>query len=210
MKYRNQQEDKPMSKNLLQAMKERRSHYGIGKELPVSKDQVEEVVKEAVTYVPSSFNSQSARAVVLFGGEHDKLWDITMESLRKIVPADSFAQTEEKILSFKAGAGTVLYFEAVSVVEGLQQQFPLYKDNFPVWAQQSNGMLQFAVWTLLDELNVGASLQHYNPLIDEEVAKTWNISKDWKLVAQMPFGNKTATVSEKAFAPIDERVKIFG
>lgn len=199
-----------MAKNLLQAMKERRSHYGIGKQLPVSKDQIQEAVEQAVTYVPSSFNSQSARAVVLFGTEHEKLWDITLEALRKIVPQESFAQTEEKIHSFKAGAGTVLYFESVLVVEGLQKQFPLYKDNFPIWAQQSNGMLQYAVWTLLDELNVGAFLQHYNPLIDEEVAKTWNLSKDWKLVAQMPFGNKTATASEKAFAPIEERVKVFG
>lgn len=198
-----------MAKDFIQAMQQRRTYYSIGKELPISTDQVEDVIKEAVKHVPSSFNSQSARVVVLFGEQHDKLWDITMEELRKIVPADSFEQTKEKILSFKAGAGTVLYFEAVSVVEGLQQQFPLYKDNFPTWAQQSNGMLQYAIWTLLDERNIGASLQHYNPLIDEAVAKTWNIPADWKLVGQMPFGNKTAQASEKAFLPLEERMKVF-
>jgi len=199
-----------MSKNLKEAIKDRRTYYGIGKELPISKEEVESYVKHAAQYVPSSFNSQSSRIVVLFGEEHDKLWNITKESLRKIVPAENFASTEEKINSFQAGAGTILYFEAKSVVTGLQEQFPLYKDNFPVWAEQANGMLQFAVWTLLDAAEVGASLQHYNPLIDEEIANTWNISKDWKLIAQMPFGNKVAEPAEKSFIPIEERVKIFG
>ena len=37
----------------------------------------------------------------------------------------------------------------------------------------------------------GASLQHYNPLIDEAVAKQWHINPNWKLIAEMPFGTST-------------------
>ena len=36
--------------------------------------------------------------------------------------------------------------------------------------------------------NIGASLQHYNPLIDNIIKKEFQINKDWKFIAQMPFG----------------------
>lgn len=197
-------------KNFYEAVKERRSIYGISKEITVSQDRIVEIVQEAAKHAPSAFNSQSGRAVVLFGDQHDKLWSIVRESLRKIVPSDKFAPTEEKISSFQGGYGTVLFFDDSSIVEGLQNRFPLYQENFPVWAQQSNGMLQYIVWTALELEGLGASLQHYNPLIDDEVKKSWNLPEHWKLIAQMPFGKPTIAPGEKEFLPIEDRVKIFG
>lgn len=193
----------------LNAVKTRRSVYGISKDIPVSEARIQEIVEEAVNHTPSSFNSQSSRVVVLFGEQHDKFWDLTKETLRKIVPADSFAPTEEKMGAFRSGRGTVLFFEDQAVIQGLQEQFAAYADNFPVWSNQSNGMLQFVVWTALANEGVGASLQHYNPLIDEQVAKEWNLPESWKLLAQMPFGSIVAEPGEKQFAPVESRVKVF-
>jgi len=198
-----------MSKDFLTAIKDRRSIYGISKESPISDDRIKEIIDHAVKYTPSAFNSQSARVVLLLGSQHDKLWDITKEALRKVVPAENFAPTEEKINSFKSGYGTILYFEESSIIESLQQQFALYKDNFPVWAQQSNGMLQFAIWTALEMEGLGASLQHYNELIEDEIKKEWGIASSWKLIGQMPFGKPTAPAGEKQFQPIEDRVKVF-
>ena len=182
-----------MEKNFSEAVQNRRSYYAIGKEKVLSDEEIIRLIEDAVKYAPTAFNSQSARAVVLLGAEHEKLWNETMEILRAIVPAKNFASTEEKISSFRSGYGTVLYFEDQSVVSGLQEQFPLYKDNFPVWSLESSGMLQFIVWTALESKGYGASLQHYNPLIDEKVASNWNIPKEWKLLGQMPFGKPTAS-----------------
>jgi len=198
-----------MSKDFNSSIQERRSIYAISKESPISDDRIKEVVEFAVKYTPSAFNSQSARVVVLLGEKHNKVWDITMETLRKIVPAENFSSTEDKINSFKSGYGTVLFFEDQSVIEGLQKQFALYKDNFPVWSQQSSGMLQLVVWTSLENEGLGASLQHYNPLIDEEVKKEWNIPENWKLIGQMPFGKPAAPAGDKQFNPIEDRVKFF-
>ena len=198
-----------MEKNFSKAVQSRRSYYAIGKEKVLSDEEIIRLIEDAVKYAPTAFNSQSARAVVLLGAEHEKLWNETMEILRAIVPAKNFASTEEKISSFRSGYGTVLYFEDQSVVSGLQQQFPLYKDNFPVWSLESSGMLQFIVWTALESKGYGASLQHYNPLIDEKVASNWNIPKEWKLLGQMPFGKPTASPDEKTFLPLDERVKVY-
>ena len=191
------------------AIEKRRSTYGISKEAVVSDERIEEVIHHAVKHTPSSFNSQSARVVVLLGEQHNKVWDITKEALRKIVPAEQFVTTEAKINSFGAGYGTVLFFEDNEVVAQLQRDFALYKDNFPIWSNQSSGMLQLVVWTALEIEGFGATLQHYNPLIDEDVQKEWNIPASWKLIAQMPFGKPTVEPGEKTFNPIGDRVKLF-
>ncbi|MCF0148246.1 MAG: nitroreductase family protein [Clostridium sp.] len=197
-----------MNKNFFEAIKERRSIYAIGKNSPISDERIREIVEEVVKHVPSAFNSQTTRTVILLGESHDKLWDITMEALRKVVPADSFADTEGKINSFKAGYGTVLFFEDFAIVEGLQKQFELYKDNFPIWASQTSGMMQFSVWTAFATEGLGASLQHYTELIDDEVKKEFSIPNNWKMLAQMPFGNVLAPAGEKTFTPIEDRVKV--
>jgi uncharacterized protein len=197
-----------MSKNFLEAVKERRSIYALSKETPISDAQIKEIVEAAVLHSPTSFNSQSSRAVVLLGDKHDKLWDITAETLRKIVPAEQFEGTAQKLASFKAGYGSVLFFEDQTVVKSLQENFALYADNFPVWSNQSSGILQFVVWTAFAEAGLGASLQHYNPLIDDEVKTTFDIPAEWMLIAQMPFGKIASAPGEKEFQPIEERVKV--
>ena len=132
------------------------------------------------------------------------------DALRKIVPAENFAATEAKIDSFAAGAGTVLFYEDQNVVAGLQQQFAAYADNFPIWSEQACGMAQFAVWTALAEAGIGASLQHYNPLVDEVVRKHWGVHGNWQLRAQMPFGSNEAPFGEKTFIDDAERFRVFG
>jgi predicted oxidoreductase (fatty acid repression mutant protein) len=198
-----------MEKNFYSAIEHRRSHYGISKEAVVSDERIKEIVEHAVKFTPSAFNSQSARVMLLLGKEHDKLWDITKEALRKVVPEGQFSATEEKINSFKAGYGTALFFEDNSIIESLQAQFALYKDNFPVWSQQSSGMHQLVVWTALELEGFGASLQHYNELIETDVKNAWSVPSNWKLIAQMPFGKPTAEPGEKQYQPVEERVKVF-
>ncbi len=199
-----------MTDNCLEnAFEKRRSIYNLGSRKVLPENEIVDIVSAAVKHTPSAFNSQSARVVVLFGEHYRKLWNIVLDELRKIVPADKFAATEAKVRSFMDGYGTVLFFEDADVVQKLQADFPLYKDNFPKWSEQANGMLQFAIWTALAKAGVGASLQHYNPLIDAAVASAWNLPSSWKLVAEMPFGSIEAPAGEKSFMPIEERVKVF-
>ncbi|MGR6762578.1 nitroreductase family protein [Paenibacillus sp. T2-29] len=199
-----------MTKDFFTALKDRRSYYGISKEQVISDQRIQEIVEEAVKYTPTSFNSQTSRAVVLLGEHHDKLWNITEDILREVVGnEEQFKSTAEKMNGFRSGYGTVLFFEDNNVIAGLQQQFEAYADNFPIWANQSNGMLQLVVWTALEQEGLGASLQHYNPLIDEKVKNEWNIPEHWKLIAEMPFGKPTFQPGDKEFQSIEERVKTF-
>jgi predicted oxidoreductase (fatty acid repression mutant protein) len=197
-------------KDFFDAVKNRRTIYALGKDRIVPAEKIRELVEFAVKNVPSPFNSQSARVVILFGDESDKFWALTKDVLRNIVPEAAFAQTAQKIDGFSAGYGTVLFFEDQTVVNQLMANFPLYKDNFPIWSLQSNGMLEFAVWTSLEAEGLGASLQHYNPLVDDGVKKAWGLPESWKLLAEMPFGAVKAPAGEKEFQPVETRLKVFG
>lgn len=188
--------------NFINLIKQRRSYYNINKQLPVSNDTVIELVKEIVENTPDAFNMKSARVIVVFNNQHDKLWDTIYQSFDGKV-------AKEKIDSFKNGAGTVLFFYDKSVVESLQKQFALYADNFPIWAMQANGMLQSNIWVALKENNIGASLQHFNPIIDKNINQMFNVDKNWVLVAQMPFGGIGSEPNQKEKEDINKRVVIF-
>ncbi len=198
-------------KTLQQLAEKRRSIYALSNQLPVSNDEIVKLVEHAVLHTPSAFNSQSTRIVVLFSEDHKKLWDITEETLKVIVGDDEkFQGTKDKIAGFRAGAGTVLFFEDKGVVRNMQEAAPLYADKFPIWAHQTSAMHQYVIWTALAGIDVGANLQHYNPVIDQRVADAWDIAGDWELNAQMVFGAIEQPAGDKAFQPLDKRMKVFG
>lgn len=196
---------------LKKLVEKRRSIYSLGNNLPVSNDEIVKLVEHSVLHVPSAFNSQSTRIVVLFGDDHNKLWDITEDKLRTIVNDDEqFASTKQKIDGFRAGAGTIMFFEDHSVVRDMQSAAPLYADKFPIWADQTSAMHQYEIWTALASIDVGANLQHYNPIIDKEVTSTWNLDENWELNAQMVFGNIEQPAGDKEFKAVEARMKVFG
>lgn len=195
--------------SFLGLIKQRRTIYAVGKSVALTPEQIESVIKEAVNHSPSAFNSQTSRIVTLFGDSHLQFWNIVRETLRKIVPEAAFEGTNAKINSFAAGYGTVLFYEDQDVVKSLQEQFALYADNFPVWSEHSSAIAQFSVWTALSEQNIGASLQHYNPIVDAEIAEIFDIPANWKLRAQLVFGSIEAPAGEKTFMAEADRFKTF-
>jgi predicted oxidoreductase (fatty acid repression mutant protein) len=198
-----------MTKDIYQAVKERRSYYNLDDKKVVPEQKVEDVVEHAVKYTPTSFNSQTGRVILLFDDQHNKFWNIVESNLRPVVPEADFDSTKDKIDSFRSGYGTVLFYEDMEIVEDLQQRFPLYSDNFPKWSEHSTGMLQYNVWTMLEAEGLGASLQHYTELIAEDVKAEWDVPENWRFVAQMPFGNPAEDPEEKEFEPLNSRIKVY-
>lgn len=99
--------------SFLETVKARRSWYALDKNLPVSRERIESIVRDAIQTVPSAFNSQTNRVVILFGDEHDKLWDIVTGVLKARVSEDQWASTGQKMAGFKAAAGTVCCIDYV-------------------------------------------------------------------------------------------------
>jgi hypothetical protein len=95
------------SKTFFDAVKERRTIYQLNKEAPISDKQISDIAEKAILHVPSSFNSQSTRLVVLLNKEHETFWDYVLEVLKPLTPEENFPQTEKKINGFKGAYGTV-------------------------------------------------------------------------------------------------------
>lgn len=199
-----------MPHEFIENLRRRRSQYNIGKNVKLPQADITSIIQEAVRQAPSTFNSQSSRVVILYGAESVRFWDIVKAALRPLVPTDAFESTEAKLKGFASGAGTALFYEDQQVVRELQETYKLYADKFPEFSEQSSGMAQFSVWTALANAGVGASLQHYNPVIDTLVAEQWDIPKNWRLRAQLPFGSNESEPGEKGFIEDALRFKIAG
>ena len=124
-----------MSNQVVELLKKRRSQYALTKNLPLSESDIISIIKDAVKQSPSSFNSQSSRVIITFGERSNTIWEITKEALRNRLDEERFPATEARINSFAAGAGTILFYEDQNAVKNLQEQFPSYKDEFPVWSE---------------------------------------------------------------------------
>ena len=200
-----------MSRSFKETLEHRRSYYHLTNSSPVPDEAIRGILEFGLLHVPSAFNSQSTRVVLLLGEHHKKLWMITKEILRKMLASEeAFARTDTKIdTSFAAGYGTVLFFEDTAVVRKLQETFPKYGERFPVWSQQTSAMHQLAIWSMLEDIGFGVSLQHYNPLIDKEVQEEWKINPDWELIAQMPFGIPLEQPGSKESSPLAGRLIVF-
>lgn len=191
--------------SFIEMIKNRRSVYALNKNLPVFPDKIVELIKDCVRYVPDAFNMKSQRVLIIMGDKNTEFWNAVYDTL---VAETGGRFSRERIDSFAAGAGTILYFYDSAVVAETRRSYPLYAENFHDWVMQSNGMLQFAIWTMLATLGVGASLQHYNPVIDKMVGEMFDLPESWTLVAQMPFGGIAAAPASKPAEDTGLRIKI--
>ena len=193
----------------LESLRKRRSIYSIDKSIGIKDQELVDFIREITQNTPSAYNSESQRLVVLLKDKHNLIWEMFKEKIKKIVKPEDYKKSEEKLNAFKAGYGTVLFFDDLNTTNKLIEKFPLYKANFSKWAIEQNGMLQSNIWVGLESLGIGASLQHYNELIEDRVKKEFNLDNNWSLNAQMPFGKILAYPDDKEKKDIKERVLVF-
>lgn len=187
----------------------RRSVYALGHTRIVTDFCLEDTLKDCLKNCPTPFNAQSARLVLLLNQYHADFWNLVLQKVLAAAPFNKKESVTQKINSFAAAYGTILFFEDLDTMEKLQKDFPLYQKNMHDWTFEANGMLQYMVWQALAENEIGASLQHYNELIEADVKKMLNLPESWKILSQMPFGSIEKTPAEKTFLPIAGRFKIF-
>ena len=190
----------------LAAIEKRRSIRNISNKIAIEETELLNIIKHNLKHTPSAYNAQSQKVLVLLGEENHKFWDLTKEALRKIVPENKFARTEAKMDNFRAGYGTILFFDDLTITNGLIEKFPTYKQNFLTWAAQQNGMLQANIWSSFASKNIGASLQHYNEIIEDQLESAFGVPKICKLIAQMPFGGIIEEPNEKQSLDVESRI----
>ncbi|KAM0754383.1 Nitroreductase [Meredithblackwellia eburnea MCA 4105] len=188
----------------------RRSIYQLSNSSPISNEKILEIVHDIVKHSPTSFNSQSSRALVLFGDEHRKVWDFTKDAIKAIVPAEAWPASEGRLNGFQGAYGTIVLFEDQAVVKGLQEKMPMYAHKFPEFSEHGHGILASNLWVALEAEGLGANLQHYSPLIDAQVQSEWKLPESWAIRAQLVFGKREGEAGPKEFSPLEDRVKVAG
>ncbi|HOJ44974.1 MAG TPA: nitroreductase family protein [Bacilli bacterium] len=193
----------------LDALRSRRSNYDLTDKTSIPISELEDLLAQTLELSPTGFNSQSSRIVVLVEQKHQMFWDLVLAGIKKeIGDTPSFAKSQEKIANLRRSAGTILFYEDENVNDELKQRFPLYAHNIGLWSEQSQGMLQMSVWTLLADHGMGASLQHYSELVATPLAQALNIDPKWRLIGQMPFGVPASTPQPKSKIPGRHRLII--
>lgn len=188
----------------------RHSQYDLNDSLPSSYDEVERLIGNILLTTPTAFNSQPVRTVLLEGAAHRRHWDLIKQLLIDKIGEERYADgTADKIKGFHDAAGTVLFFDDEEVTKGLQEKFPSYAANFPLWAEQVQGSHQYAAWLGLVELGFGANLQHYNGLDDDRVREDAGVPESYRFIAELVFGGMNSdTGEEKEKEPLSKTLRV--
>ena len=202
-------QDLSAEKDLLHYMKQRRTVKSLGNKVMHSRDDLTDLIKEAVHCCPSALNSQSVRVVILTNSAHFQFWQMVKGVQSKILSDYVVESALLKIDRCSDAYGTVLFFEDQDVVRALQKQKPLQAADFSIWSEQTSGMAQFAVWTALSSVGLGAALQHYNPAIDLETAMMFDLPASWHLKAQLVFGSVKKSAQEKEYEEDETLFRVF-
>lgn len=95
----------------LEAVKYRRTVYGVNDDVSVSDDRIIEIVNEVIQTLPSSWNMQSTRILVTLGKEHKRFWDAVIAAAKPFFlekqGGEGWKRNENRFKSFQAAYGTV-------------------------------------------------------------------------------------------------------
>lgn len=186
--------------SLLKAIANRRTIYQLKPELPgsLSIADIQATVQTIIKDTPSGFNSQPNRALILTGETHKKVWSSVTDSI------DNEAGKKRPASVRDEAYGSVIFFTDDKTTEKLQADFPAWAAAFPQFADHSSGAVQILSWTALEQLGLGAHLQHYNGYV--KAALPDKIPAEWSVVGQLCFGKPDGSAGEKTY--ITNEVKV--
>ncbi|MDT4035909.1 nitroreductase family protein, partial [Staphylococcus hominis] len=99
--------DKENTKPFLTEIENRRTIYKTKTSISISDEELEEMIEHIVKYMPSAFNSQSTRIVLLLNDQHIKFWENAKTVLKDVMGPDrDFEPTDQRINGFEHAYGT--------------------------------------------------------------------------------------------------------
>lgn len=191
-------------------VEKRRSVYAIGNHTELSNKEIVDRIREVMKDVPTAFNSQTTRLVVVFGEDNVKLWDHIIDVQKDVLEGPSREMMLGVMEGAKGGVGTVLFFEDHDAVANM----PTQGQRTESYKQNNDANAQYAIWLALAELDLGANLQHMNigfeQGFDKSVKEMFALPDSYEMVAQMPFGSIEANPDAKEYMDSNEQVRVFG
>ena len=100
------------TEQFLAAAKYRRTVYGLKGTSSVSDARIEEIVKEVLSFTPSSYNTQPGRITIVLGDKHKQLWDAVIAEAKPILQGAGeavWAAMGPRFEAFKGAYGSVSF-----------------------------------------------------------------------------------------------------
>ena len=94
----------------LAAAKHRRTVYPLKGTSKVSDDRVGDIIKDVLSFAPSSYNIQPVRITLVVGDKHKRLWDIVKQEAEPMLKAagdETWNRMSQRFEMFKAAYGSV-------------------------------------------------------------------------------------------------------
>lgn len=91
----------------MNAMESRRTIYQLTNESTIPDARIKELIEHTIKHVPTSFNSQTTRVVVVLKEEHEKLWDAIMAVYEQQLAPEKFEHAKGRMVGFRKAYGTV-------------------------------------------------------------------------------------------------------
>ncbi|KAJ4267514.1 putative nitroreductase [Fusarium torreyae] len=198
----------------LAAAKYRRTVYGLKDTSPVPDSRIEEIVREVISFAPSSYNTQPGRYTLVLGEKHKQLWDVVVENAAPVLKAAGphvWAAMEPRFQRFNNAYGSLVFWTRGQSLQESKETHKSAAHLIDSFADHSGGMAQILLWTALELEGFGASLQHTgaSPPVEVALKQFLGVPDDYHFQANMVFGEPAQPfpdVPEKL--PIDETLTV--
>ncbi|KAM0229900.1 hypothetical protein ACHAPO_009622 [Fusarium lateritium] len=198
----------------LAAAKHRRSVYDLKNTSAVTDNRVEEILKEILSFSPSSYNTQPVRVTLITGEKHRQFWDLIIEHaepMLKGVSEEVWVQMSGLMTMHKGAYGSILFWERGQTTIEAAAKHQSAAHMFPQFGEHAQGIFQILVWTALELEGVGANLQHMNaiPPVVSAVRAFCGVPDDYELKGHLNYGDEAQAhpeVPEKL--PFSETLKV--
>lgn len=145
-------------------------------------------LRDAVVRTPSAFGVTPWQVVILHE-QRETFWDEVAAAFRAGLDGDRLQRYLERLEGFRSGAGVILIYEDLAARPALHQGWGLSEQTAHDFVQQGLGMLQLAIWLVLTEDGLVASLQHWDWLIQDRLATLLDLPTErYRLVSVLPVG----------------------
>ncbi|KAL6915317.1 hypothetical protein FSST1_006812 [Fusarium sambucinum] len=198
----------------LAAAKYRRSVYALKGTSHVPDSRIEELVREVISFSPSSYNTQPSRYTLVLGEKHKQFWDIVLETAEPMLKGAGpgvWESLEPRFQAFKAAYGSVLFWVRGESIRESQETHKSAAHLFDTFADHASGMAQILVWTALELEGFGGNLQHIGamPPVEDALKKFLGVPNDYSLKANLVFGEEAQPHPEiPTKLPIEETLTV--
>ena len=144
-----------------------------------------EELASAARFMPSSFDAQPWRVVVLHE-RNAEFWDLVTTTIDERLEGDRRDRYLARVAGMRDGGMTLLIFEDLALSAPRDK---LTNEEARDHASQAIGMLQFTLWLSLTAHGLATSPQHWHEFLEDVVLSFAGLPDDgFRLVAVMPVG----------------------